>query len=177
LSILDFILFDDKESEKEVIEKVYLMREWTKSRFSEKLNFVFIELPKFSKTLDELETNTDRWLYCLKHLSEMETRPSELTGETFERLFEQAKIEKLTIKEMKAYRESILDYSDVRHIAEYAYDKGRAESLAEGRAEGEWKNTVEVVMNSHEAGLSLETIALITKLTVAEVKEIIASHS
>jgi predicted transposase/invertase (TIGR01784 family) len=169
LSILDFILFDDKESEKEVIEKVYLMRERTKSRFSEKLNFVFVELPKFNKTLDELETNTDRWLYCLKHLSEMEARPLELTGETFERLFEQAKIEKLTIKEMKAYRESILDYSDVRHIVEYTRD----ESLEKG----EWKKTVEVVMSGLEAGLSLETIALITKLTVAEVKEIIASHS
>jgi hypothetical protein len=94
----------------------------------------------------------------------METRPSELTGETFERLFEQAKIEKLTIKEMKAYRESILDYSDVRHIVEYTRD------------EEKWKKTFEVVMNSHDAGLPLEEIALITELTVAEVEEIIASH-
>jgi predicted transposase/invertase (TIGR01784 family) len=164
LSILDFILFKDKESENDVIDKVYLMRERTKTRFSEKLNFVFIELPKFNKKLHELKTNTDRWLYCLKHLSEMEARPSEITGETFERLFELAKIEKLTSKEMKAYKESILDYSDVRDVVEYAQE------------EGKWEKTVQLIVNSHEAGLSLETIALITELTVAEVEEIIASH-
>jgi hypothetical protein len=53
-------------------------------------------------------------------------RPLELTGETFERLFEQAKIEKLTSKEMKAYKERykrILEYFDVRDIAEYARDE------------------------------------------------------
>jgi predicted transposase/invertase (TIGR01784 family) len=81
---------------------------------------------------------------------------------------------------MKAYRESILDYSDVRDIVEYTRDesleKGHAEGRVEGLAEGEWKKTVEVVMNSHKAGLSLETIALITELTVAEVEKIIASQ-
>jgi predicted transposase/invertase (TIGR01784 family) len=177
LSILDLILFDDKESENDVIDKVYLMRERAKTRFSEKLNFVFIELPKFSKKLDELETNTDRWLYCLKHLSEMETRPPQITGEAFERLFELAKIEKLTSKEMKAYKESILAYSDVRDIVEYARDENLAKGRAEGRAEGKWEETVQVIMNGHEAGFSLEAIALYTKLTVEEVSEIIASHS
>jgi hypothetical protein len=95
----------------------------------------------------------------------METRPPQITGEAFERLFELAKIEKLTSKEMKAYKESILAYSDVRDIVEYTRD------------ESEWKKTIQVVMNGHEAGVSLETIALMTELTVAEVNEIIASHS
>jgi hypothetical protein len=77
------------------------------------------------------------------------------------------------VEKIKTYRESILAYSDVRDIVEYTRD----ESFAKGRAEGKWEETVQVIMNGHDADFSLEAIALITKLTVAEVKKIIASHS
>ncbi|MDR1918517.1 MAG: Rpn family recombination-promoting nuclease/putative transposase, partial [Tannerellaceae bacterium] len=96
VSILDFILFNDIESRDEVMEKVYLVRERTKTRFSDKLNFLFIELPKFNKSLEELETNIDRWLYCLKHLFDLKARPPELKGEIFDRLFEIARVDNLT---------------------------------------------------------------------------------
>ncbi|MDR1918082.1 MAG: Rpn family recombination-promoting nuclease/putative transposase, partial [Tannerellaceae bacterium] len=139
-----------------------------KTRFSDKLNFFFIELPKFNKPLDEVKTNSDRWFYTLKHLSDLEKRPPEIQGAIFERLFELAKIDKLTPNEMKTYKESLLEYSDVRAIADYARD--------EGIAEGEWRNTVRVVMNSHRTGLSLDSIAIVTGLSIEEVKSIISSQ-
>ncbi|MDR1938940.1 MAG: Rpn family recombination-promoting nuclease/putative transposase [Tannerellaceae bacterium] len=172
VSVLNFVLFDDRESENSVIEKVYLMRERTKTRFSDKLNFFFIELPKFNKPLDELETNTDRWLYSLKHLPDLDKRPPEMQGAIFERLFELAKIEKLTPNEMKTYKKSLLEYSGVRAIADYARDEGEAR----GKEIGEARKTVQVVMNAHAADYPLESIAHITGLTLEEVKKIIASQ-
>ncbi|MDR1918607.1 MAG: hypothetical protein LBQ65_03045 [Tannerellaceae bacterium] len=93
---------------------------------------------------------------------------------------------------MKTYKESLLEYSDVRAIADYARDegiaeglvkgllKGRAEGIAEGIAEGlvkgKWENTVQVVMNSHRTGLPLESIAIVTGLSIEEVESIISSQ-
>ncbi|MGH2642461.1 MAG: Rpn family recombination-promoting nuclease/putative transposase [Chitinophagaceae bacterium] len=36
--------------------------------FYKKLEFIFLEIPKFVKTLQELETNMDKWVYALKNL-------------------------------------------------------------------------------------------------------------
>jgi hypothetical protein len=40
--------------------------------FYDKLGFTYIELAKFVKGEDELETPLEEWLYALKHLSRLE---------------------------------------------------------------------------------------------------------
>ena len=54
VSILNFVTFGEKSAENIVIEKVSLFRETHKTRFSEKLKFIFIELPKFKKQVSDL---------------------------------------------------------------------------------------------------------------------------
>jgi len=51
--------------------------------------------------------------------------------------------------------------------------EGRAEGKAEGRAEGRAEEKQQMVINSHNAGIAIETIAQITNLTVAQVTEIL----
>jgi predicted transposase/invertase (TIGR01784 family) len=127
VGILDFTLFEDKADETHFIEKIYLTRDRTKERYSKKLNFIFIELPKFKKTVEELENNADRWLFCLSNLSKLNSRPVEVQGRIFERLFKLAEIKKLTDTEMETYNKSITEYSDVRNCMEYAMERGREE--------------------------------------------------
>ena len=125
VAVLDFVLFDETEDDKErVIERVHLVREQTQAAFSKKLNFVFIELPKFKKTGAELETNTDKWLYVLKNLSKLSDRPALLQGKVFEKLFEMAEIKQLKQEDMETYRKSILEYADVRSAVDYALEEG-----------------------------------------------------
>lgn len=64
--------------------------------FSKKLNFTFIELPKFTKTEEVLSTNVDRWLFCLRNLSRLDNRPTAVQGRIFEQLFRAAEIKQLT---------------------------------------------------------------------------------
>ena len=88
VAILDFVLFNEVENDKDqVIERVHLVRERTQTIYSKKLNFVFVELPKFRKTAEELETNADKWLFSLKNLSKLEERPESVQGKVFEKLF------------------------------------------------------------------------------------------
>ncbi|MDR2814016.1 MAG: Rpn family recombination-promoting nuclease/putative transposase [Prevotellaceae bacterium] len=108
VSLLNFILYEEKADECRIVSKVYLTEEAARAKFSDKLNFILIELPKFRKKLNELESNTDRWLYCLKHLTELRKVPPEVEGRIFRRLFEIAQIKKLTRKEMETYHKSVL---------------------------------------------------------------------
>ena len=58
--------------------------------------FIYVEIAKFDKTLDELETLYDKWLYALKNLYKLTQRPKELCDKVFDRLFEEAEIAKFT---------------------------------------------------------------------------------
>ena len=42
-----------------------------KTVFYDKLTYIYLEMPKFRKTEDELVTMTDKWLYTLKHLPDL----------------------------------------------------------------------------------------------------------
>jgi hypothetical protein len=40
--------------------------------FYNKLKFVYLEMPKFKKNIDELESHFERWLYVLKNLKRLD---------------------------------------------------------------------------------------------------------
>ncbi|MCL2649763.1 MAG: Rpn family recombination-promoting nuclease/putative transposase [Candidatus Azobacteroides sp.] len=178
VAILDFIIFDEPEEENHVIEHVRLLRERTKTVYSDKLNFVFVELPKFKKEAHELKTNVDRWLFLLKNLSKLNSRPIEVQGKIFEKLFKLAEIKQLTPKEMETYNKSILEYQDIRRIANYTRKEGREEGREEGLKEGLKKGlekglkrkSIETARNCLKEGLSIELIAKITGLSPEQVK-------
>ncbi|MDD4514712.1 Rpn family recombination-promoting nuclease/putative transposase [Massilibacteroides sp.] len=84
VGILDFILFDEiNDDSNHYLEYVQLIRQRTGTLYSKKLKFAFVELPKFLKTVTDLRTNTDRWLFCLRNLSRLDSRPSAVQGAYF----------------------------------------------------------------------------------------------
>ena len=85
VAILDFNLFEDiKEDEEYSVERVQLVRKKTNTVYSDKLEFIFVELPKFKKTEEELKTRFDKWLFILKNLSGLKERPVSIQGMIFE---------------------------------------------------------------------------------------------
>jgi predicted transposase/invertase (TIGR01784 family) len=172
VAVLDFIWFTDAEDKDFVIETVTLTRERTKVKFSNTLNFLFIELPKFNKTLKELETNTDKWLYCLKHMKWMDVIPDELKGSIHEQMLESGRIDILTPTEMEAYNKSILEYNDVRNVADYALERGIEKGREEGILEGIEKGRVEFAKKGLLKGMSIGDIAELTELSPEQIREI-----
>jgi len=43
--------------------------------FYEKLKFVYLEMPKFTKEVDALETHFEKWMYVLKNLKRLDNIP------------------------------------------------------------------------------------------------------
>ena len=108
IAVLDFEYEDEANSDK-YIHDVRLIDVVTNKLFYEKLRLLYIEMPRFKKKLEELETNEDKWLYFLKNLPDMNEIPTELNVGVFPKAFEQAEIANYTHEEYNAYIAS-LDY-------------------------------------------------------------------
>ena len=72
---------------------MFSKRNWYKTVFYNKLNMIYLEIPKFNKPLHELKSDYDRWLYAFKNLHKLKEMPKELEQGIFKRLFKLAEIE------------------------------------------------------------------------------------
>jgi predicted transposase/invertase (TIGR01784 family) len=139
VGILDFI-FDDPRSENEILHLIELKNQKCEV-FYDKLKFIYIELPKFKKKEEELETQFDKWLYVFRYLSQLQDRPQKLQDKIFEKLFEAAEIAKFTLEEREAYEESLKYYRDIKNVVdtsmEEGVEKGLKSAAKEMKKEGE----------------------------------------
>lgn len=100
--------------------------------FYDKLAFIYLEMPKFSKPEEELETMFDKWLFVLRNLSSLLERPRALQERVFNRLFEAAEIAKFSRKELSEYWESLKNFRDWYSVMTTQLKKGREEGRKEG---------------------------------------------
>ncbi len=172
----------------------------THELFSDKMRYIFIELPSFAKEEDECVNDFERWIYVLKNMDTLKRMPFRARKSVFEKLEEVVTLSSLTRAEREKYDESLKTYRD--RLAEMAFaqqegrEKGRAEGLAEGMekglaegmekglAEGMEKGLAEGMEKGYEkaqlknargmkaAGISPELIAQITGLTPEAIAEL-----
>ena len=157
IGILDFVFDEDKDDQEYYHHVVKLMDVEKKTVFYDKLTYIYLEMPKFQKTEDELVTMTDKWLYALKHLPDLLERPKALQDRIFKKFFDVAEIAALSKEEYAKYWESEKVYYDNDGAIRTAEAKG----LAKGRAEGEAKRAKERVANAKallDNGVPLEVI-------------------
>ena len=114
--------------------------------------FIYVEIAKFDKTLDELETLYDKWLYALKNLYKLTQRPKELCDKVFDRLFEEAEIAKFTPQEIREYEASKMAYRDIKNSIDTAKREGRIEA------------NIETAQRLLAMGLPTEQVAKATQL-------------
>jgi len=170
VAVLDFVLFNEFEDDKNrVIEYIRLWREQTQTRYSKKLNFIFVELPKFRKTAEELETNRDKWLFTLKNLSQLEERPVSVQGKVFEELFRIAEIKQLTKEDMREYRKSILKYRDVRDAMECARGEAFEEGIEKGKKEAREEEKISIIQKCLQKNMTIEDIIFFTGFSQEQV--------
>lgn len=86
-----------------------------------------MELPKFKKTVEQLETHFDKWLFLLKHLPDLHAPPEALQEQTFSQLFEVAEIANFSPEEQDAYEDSLKYYRDIKNVVDTSKKEGREE--------------------------------------------------
>ena len=145
------------------------LREVNGASVSDTLNFAFVELPKFNKPLDELETTLDKWLYALKNIKNMTQMPRQYANSEFALLFSTARLAKLSKEEQK-----MIDEAQKAKWDNYAIHKAAVDS---GLRQGRILKAREMAKKMLLKNEPIEKIIEYTELSEADVLAIKASLS
>jgi len=144
------------------------------------LEFVLVELTDKFRPENMAERRLAvLWLRFLKEVGEeMLTLPAEMQENEYIRkaaqLCEEAAFTPAEIYAYDRYWDSVRIEKTLRNAAlKEGETKGMKKGLKEGETIGLAKKEIEIVINSHKAGLSVETIAAITGLTHKRINEIL----
>jgi predicted transposase/invertase (TIGR01784 family) len=152
VGVLDFI-FDDHKDDPTLLHTVELKNQRCEV-FYDKLKFIYVELPKFKKTANELESRLDKWLFLLKHLPDLNNPPPGIDGEVFRLLFEIAELANFSRQEQQAYESSLKYYRDLKNVIDSAEGGGIAKGMVKGIAKGITQGQRSLVLHlaSHKLG-------------------------
>ena len=171
---------EDAFDKEKIRHHVQLCDTATHKVFYEKLEYIYVEISKFNKPLEELDTLYEKWLYALKNLYKLTQRPKELCDKVFDRLFEEAEIAKFTPQEMREYETSKMAYRDIKNSVDTAkregiaegMEKGMKEGMEKGRAEGKHEANTETAQRLLAMGLSAEQVAKATQMSLEIIKNL-----
>jgi predicted transposase/invertase (TIGR01784 family) len=104
VAILDFVFDEDKKDKDKYRYDVMLTDIDTHKVFYDKLTFIYLEMPKFNKKVEELETRFEKWMYVLKNLKRLDSLPEKLRERIFEKMFAVAEISKLSKEDYQQYK-------------------------------------------------------------------------
>ena len=164
VALLNFDLEEEAFDKNDINHDVGLLDKKTHKVFNDKLSFKYVEIAKFNKTEEELDTLYDKWLYVLKNLSRLDERPAALKEKVFTKLFEEAEIAKFTPTELKEYEDSLKAYRDVKNSIDTALEKGREE--------GKNSKAIQIAKRMLDAGMDIETVMQITDLSKSKIEKL-----
>ena len=179
VGILDFVFDEDAKSHNTEVVHYIQLKNQRNQVFYDKLTFIYITLPQFKKSLNELQSIQDKWFYVFRHLSELDEIPPVLQEAVFLQLFEAAKVAKFSPSERQAYENSLKYYRDLKNVTDTARDEGREEGFEEGFEEGVEKGKEEgktlglqtAALAMHQQGLNPAFIAQTLQIDMVTLKK------
>ncbi|MDY7006940.1 MAG: Rpn family recombination-promoting nuclease/putative transposase [Cyanobacteriota bacterium] len=179
LTITDFILFKKTD---DVINKFVFQEETKKFKCLEKeLRLIFVELPKFNKSLSELKSLTDKWIYFLKEAASFDEIPESLgeIGE-IEQALNIANFINMSPEELEIVENRGIAMQDERGRIDYAEQqgivKGEAIGIVKGETIGRLNQTIALVkllITQRFGEVSKEINSQIENLDLANLEDLV----
>lgn len=156
----------------------------TNELFSDKLRFIFLQLPCFTKEEDECQTDFERWIYVLKNMETFQRLPFKARKSVFEKLEQIVDIASLSKEDRMKYDESIKVYRDHLVTLDFAKQeglelgmrqgmaKGIAKGIEQGKNEGEMNERLKNARRMKTKGYPIDDIADITGLSAEEINSL-----
>jgi len=181
LTITDFNLFPGQQ---ELISQYKLLEKKRLTEYSDDIELIFIELPKFTKEEKNLQTIQDKWLYFIKNAGSLEYVPKNLSKE-IEKAYQIANEANFSEEELELqHRKRDWVYIQKSSI-ELATKTGREEGLQKGLQEGiergleqglekgKAEATQQIVLKLSGEEVPLEMIMAVTGLTKVKIERIL----
>ena len=172
----------------------------TNEPFSDKMRFIFLDLPAFTKDEESCETDFERWIYILKNMEILQRMPFKARKSVLEELERLSELAAFSKEDRERYDESVKIYRDNLATEQWALEMGekkglekgiqigrekgiqigRNEGIQIGREEGiqigqEKGTQTERLKNARgmkTAGIAPELIARITGLSMEEIQKL-----
>jgi len=136
------------------------------------IELVFVELPKFDKEVDRLETLADKWLYFLKCARQLDVVPESMNLiPEIKQAFAIANEVNLTTEQIEDMEMQEMFIHDQRNAIKKALNQGRQEGLEEGVEQGKVAAKLEMARKLLDV-LDDEAISRASGLSVAEVAQL-----
>jgi predicted transposase/invertase (TIGR01784 family) len=169
IGICNFKIFDNIEY---ISRHLIINHETMKNDLSD-FEFTFIELPKFQKELNELETIIDKWTYFIKKADKEDYIPKELNSITeINEAYEIITQYKWDKREMEIYDYILKNEMDEANALMTAENKGIRKGLEQGLEQGKKLEKIQIAKNLLLAKIDIKTISLSTDLTIEEIENI-----
>ncbi len=165
-------MYEDAFDKEKIRHHVQLCNTATHKISYDKQEFIYVVLAKFNKTLGELETLYEKWLYALKNLYKLSQRPKELCDKVFDRLFEEAEIAKFSPLEMREYEASKKAYRDIKNSVDTAKREGIAEGMEKGMKQGMEQRSLEIARKMLAKGMDAASVMEITGLSAEQMQQL-----
>jgi len=161
IGILNFSIFENHS----YISRHLIINQETNTQDLKDFEFSFIELPKFTKELEELESPLEKWIYFIKNAGDLTVIPTQYQNlQEFQEAFAIATQTSWDIKELELYDYiSLKEFDDINALRT-AERKGEVRGREEGK--------LEIAKNLINANVATEIIAMSTGLGVEIIEEL-----
>jgi len=163
IGILDFIFFDD--------DKEYITRHKTVNIRTQKsklngMEYNFVELPKFTKDINQCKNLVDKWIYFIKNAANLDVIPDDIKDAGLIHAYEDADRHNWTKVELEAY-----NYAEMRKQD----DKGKTD-LAVSKAVNKAKEVekIEIAKNMIKLEVDKNIIHQATLLPIKTIEKLMS---
>ena len=166
--------------------------------FYDKMRFIYVQLPLFTKSLDMVDNRLEKWLFLLQHLQHLQKDVVEdnFVEPFFKEVVHLAEVVNMTKEQKLGYDVSWKRYNDYHNTIDYAKksglqkgmekgieigrQQGRQEGIEQGMQKGrqegiklgEWENKIAIAKNMLKKDLNISLISEVTGLSVEQIEKI-----
>jgi predicted transposase/invertase (TIGR01784 family) len=162
IGILDFNSFDGEH----YLTRHLILNKETLQQELRDFEFNFIELRKFNKQENELNSLVEKWIYFIKNAGNLSLIPQSAEAiPELKEAYTQATMNTWSQEELEVY-----EYWQIRDAADrYGLEEKFEKGFAQGIEQGVEKGKMEVARNLQAAGLAVEVIMQATGLSREQV--------
>ena len=140
-----------------------------KTLFSDKVRLVYLQLPYFTKEVDDCDSIFEKLIFVLKHMDVLQRMPWLAQDAVFQKLASIADVASLNKQERLAYDENLRKYRDTIAVMEGQYLEG----MEKGMEKGQLSEKKETVIRLRDMGLTIDQIAQGAGITVEEATKLL----
>ncbi len=171
LTIVDFDMFPNS---KEVTTNFKLIEKEQLINYSDDIELIFIELPKFTKDINALENIKDQWIYFVKNAGSMQYIPDTLNQNIKQALttVNEANLSKDELEAQHKRKEFIsIQKLAILKAKNDGIQEGREEGMQKGMQKGIEQRNLEIAKNLLDI-LDNETISSKTGLSITSIEKL-----